>query len=208
MSKSANGTDVFDQLIEESFNTRTPTTTDTPPVATDPDMSESTASGNPGRRWPIRIAALLISAIFVAASSTAGYLGWQTKRHNDIESAARDALAAAEHYAVVLTSVDATDIDGNFRQVLDGSTGEFKDMYTQASAQLRQVLIDNKASSKGTVVDAAVKSAGIAKVDVLLFIDQSISNVVNTHPRLDRSRIGMTMELVDHRWLASKIVIS
>ena len=75
------------------------------------------------------------------------------------------------------------------------------------AAQLRQVLIDNKAMSKGTVVDAAIKSATTTKVDVLLFIDQSISNVVNPQPRIDRSRVAMTMELVDNRWLASKVDI-
>jgi Mce-associated membrane protein len=137
----------------------------------------------------------------------AGYLGWQLKQHNDTAAAGRAALAVAQSYAVTLTSVDTNNIDQNFNQVLNGATGEFKDMYSQSAAQLRQVLIDNKAMSKGTVVDAAIKSATKTKVEVLLFIDQSISNVVNPQPRIDRSRVAMTMELIDNHWLASKVDI-
>ena len=48
-------------------------------------------------------------------------------------------------YAQVLTSIDANNVDQNFAQVLDGATGEFKDMYSKSSDQLRQLLIDNKA---------------------------------------------------------------
>ncbi|MDT5017956.1 MAG: Mce-associated rane protein, partial [Mycobacterium sp.] len=49
-----------------------------------------------------------------------------------------------------------TNVDQNFTQVLDGATGEFKDVYSQSASQLRQVLIDNKAMSKGIVVDSAI----------------------------------------------------
>jgi Mce-associated membrane protein len=78
-------------------------------------------------------------------------------------------------------------------------------MYSQSASQLRQVLIDNKAISKGIVVDSAIKSATKTKVEVLLFIDQSISNIVNPQPRIDRSRVAITMELIDNHWLASKV---
>jgi Mce-associated membrane protein len=143
----------------------------------------------------------------VAALGLSAFLGWQLKQQHDTAAAGSAALAAARSYAVTLTSVDTKNIDQNFAQVLDGATGEFKDMYSQSATQLRQVLIDNKAVSHGTVVDAAVKSATKTKVEVLLFVDQSISNVVNPEPRIDRNRVEMTMELIDKRWLASKIDI-
>jgi Mce-associated membrane protein len=159
------------------------------------------------RRLLRRVAAAATALVFVAALMVAAYLGWQLKQRNDTAAAGRAALAVAQSYAVTLTSVDTNNIDQNFNQVLNGATGEFKDMYSQSAAQLRQVLIDNKAMSKGTVVDAAIKSATKTKVEVLLFIDQSISNVVNPQPRIDRSRVAMTMELIDNHWLASKVDI-
>jgi Mce-associated membrane protein len=42
-------------------------------------------------------------------------------------------------------------------------------------------------------------------VEVLLFVDQSITNAVRSEPRLDRNRIQMTMERIDERWLASRV---
>jgi Mce-associated membrane protein len=158
-----------------------------------------------GKRWLRHTLTALTIAIFVAALGSSGYFWWQDQQQKDIDSASRAALSSAERFAVTLTSIDTNGVDQNFAQVIDGSTGEFKDMYSQSASQLRQVLIDNKAMSKGTVIDSAVKSGSKTKVDVVLFVDQWITNVASPKPRLDRSRVAMTMELVDGRWLASKV---
>ncbi|MGV9747936.1 hypothetical protein ACWDTG_23950 [Rhodococcus zopfii] len=113
----------------------------------------------------------------------------------------------ARQYAVVLTSVSSDDLDANFDAVLDGATGQFKDMYAQSSEQLRQLLVDNKATAEGVVIETGVKSATTTKVEVLLFVDQTVTNTVSPEPRLDRSRVVMTMELVDGRGLASDVVL-
>lgn len=233
--KRTNAKDVFDRLREQDGppDTETPpddieiadnTTeldTDEPIDSLDDDADDSENSDDSEnaddgadedasvpsrlRRWLRRILAAAAGVVFVAALGLSGFLAWQLKQQHDTAAAGRAALATAQRYAVVLTSIDTNNIDQNFTQVLDGATGEFKDMYSQSATQLRQVLIDNKAVSKGIVVDSAIKSATKTKVEVLLFIDQSISNVVNPQPRIDRSRVTITMELVDNRWLASKV---
>jgi Mce-associated membrane protein len=156
-------------------------------------------------RWLRYTLTAVTILIFVAALGSSGYFGWQYKQQQDIDSASRAALSSAQRFAVTLTSIDNNGVDQNFTQVVDGSTGEFKDMYSQSASQLRQVLIDNKAMSKGTIIDSAVKSGSKTKVDVVLFVDQWITNVASPQPRLDRSRVAMTMELIDGRWLASKV---
>ncbi|MBB5163653.1 Mce protein [Mycobacterium sp. AZCC_0083] len=171
------------------------------------DDAHETPAVSRSRRLLRRGIVVAAGILFVAALGMSGFLGWQLKQEHDTAAAGRAALAVAQSYAVTLTSVDTKDIDHNFAQVLDGATGEFKDMYSQSATQLRQVLIDNKAVSHGTVVDAAIKSTTKTKVEVLLFVDQSISNVVNPEPRIDRNRVEMTMELIDNRWLASKLDI-
>ncbi|WP_061504107.1 hypothetical protein [Mycobacterium avium] len=160
---------------------------------------------SPRKRWLHYTLTGVTILIFVAALGLSGYLGWQDKQQKDIDNAGRAALSSAQRFAVTLTSIDTSSVDQNFTQVVDGSTGEFKDMYSQSASQLRQVLIDNKAMSKGTIIDSAVKSASKTKVDVVLFVDQWITNVASPQPRLDRSRVAMTMELVNGRWLASKV---
>ncbi|MEV0358270.1 hypothetical protein AB0H71_19700 [Nocardia sp. NPDC050697] len=163
-----------------------------------------------GEQW-LRIArkaALPVTALIAIAAITAAIVfGVQLRDERDVDAAAAAALEAAKTYAVTLTSVDSNNLDAGFTAVLDGSTGEFRDMYTRSSGQLRQLLLENKATGKGTVLDAAVKSATETEVDVLLFIDQTVTNAASADPRVDRSRVEMTMQLVDGRWLASRVYL-
>lgn len=166
----------------------------------EPESSDTTSRGR--RRWAL-VGAV---AVVVAASLVlSGFLGWQLWQTKQVTQAGQQAQDAAVNYAQVLTSIDSNKVDENFNQVLAGATGEFKDMYSQSSMQLRQLLIDNKATAHGVVVQSAVQSASKDKVVVLLFVDQSVANSTVPDPRIDRSRIKMTMEKVDGQWRASKV---
>ena len=157
------------------------------------------------RRWPRLVRRGLLWALIVGLLGASGFLGWQVWQQREIAAASRDAQAAAVHYAQVLTSIDSNNVDQNFADVLNGATGEFKDMYSQSSAQLRQLLVDNKATARGVVIDSAVKSASKDQVVVLMFVDQTVANKAAPDPRIDRSRVKMTMDKVDGAWLASKV---
>jgi Mce-associated membrane protein len=213
--KRTNDKDVFEQIVEHDD----PPAVEDTQACTDPvDVDTSEVAANdagdavihiapPSRRkrWLSYTLTAVTILIVIAALGSSGYFGWQYKQQRDIDSASLAALSSAERFAVTLTSIDTNGVDQNFAHVIDGSTGEFKDMYSQSASQLRQVLIDNKAMSKGTIIDSAVKSRSKTKVDVVLFVDQWITNVASPQPRLDRSRVAMTMELVDGRWLASTV---
>jgi len=153
------------------------------------------------RRWVLPAAAGVSAALLAAT----GALGWQVWQQHQIKSASLEAQRAAVSYAQVLTSIDSNRVDENFKDVLDGATGEFKDMYSQSSVELLQLLIENKATAHGAVVDSAVQEASKNKAVVLLFVDQSVSNSKLPDPRIDRSRMKMTLEKVDGRWRASKV---
>lgn len=165
--------------------------------------NESTEFGARRRRvTPIR---WLAAVVLVVALTAAGYGGWLLYQRHENEVAARQALAAAEKYVVTLTTIDSDAIDKNIADILDGSTGEFNDTYAKSSGQHRQLIVDNKVTARGQVVESAVKSVTTNKVQVLLMVDQSVSNLDNPEPRIDRSRIKMTMQKVDGRWLVSKV---
>ncbi len=145
------------------------------------------------------------AVVLVAVLAASGYAGWLLFEQHQKDVAAAEALDAAEKFTLVLTTINPHAIDQNITEVRDGSTGEFKNLYEQSSAQLRQVLIDNKATAHGVVIESAVKSASKDRVEVVLFVDQAVSNAAAPAPQLDRSRVVMTMEKVDGRWLASKV---
>ena len=170
--------------------------------AAEPESESSDTTSRGRRRWALVGAVAVVVAASLALS---GFLGWQLWQTKQVTQAGQQAQDAAVNYAQVLTSIDSNKVDENFNQVLAGATGEFKDMYSQSSMQLRQLLIDNKATAHGVVVQSAVQSASKDKVVVLLFVDQSVANSTVPDPRIDRSRIKMTMEKVDGQWRASKV---
>ena len=163
---------------------------------------EEVAKERRPRRWLWRG---LLAAVIVALLGVSGFLGWQVWQQHQVDAAAHDAQETAVRYAQVLTSIDSNNVDQNFAEVLNGATGEFKDMYSQSSAQLRQLLVDNKATARGIVIDSAVKSASKNQVVVLMFVDQTVANKTAPDPRIDRSRVKMTMDKVDGVWRASKV---
>jgi Mce-associated membrane protein len=158
---------------------------------------------NRGR--PTRIRGLAAAAL-VGVLACAGYEGWLLFQQHRTNVAAQQALAAAEKYAVTLTSIDSATLDKHVAEVLDGSTGEFNDNYAKTtSGQHSQRVVNNKVKTHGKVVESAVKSAATNKVQVLLMVDQSVSSLATPEPQIDRSRIKMTMQKVDGRWLVSKV---
>ncbi|MDO3638534.1 YfgM family protein [Mycolicibacterium arseniciresistens] len=177
----------------------------------DPDDSSTTCPTvdeeveAPERHWRKKLLAGAAAAVVVASLAGCGYLGWTVWQDRATTRAGEQAREAAVAYAQVLTSIDANKVDENFDQVLGGATGEFKDMYSQSSMQLRQLLIDNKATAHGVVLESAVQSQSKDRVVVLLFVDQSVTNTSMPDPRIDRSRIKMTMEHVDGAWRTGKV---
>lgn len=176
----------------------------------DEDVTDESGKDTDGRSWRRvftirRIAVGALAVVAIAAIVVAAILGWKLNEQNNIDAAADEARAAAEQYAVTLTSVSSDSLDQNFAAVLDGATGEFKDMYSQSSGQLRDLLVENKANAQGTVIDSGIKSATTSKVEVMLFVDQSVTNTATPDARIDRSRVLMTMEKIDGRWLAAKV---
>ncbi len=170
-------------------------------VADDPVLATADPPRD-SRRW-VLIGALAGGLGVLLAGI--GILGWQVFAQHQLKAASEEAQRAAVSYAQVLTSIDSNKVDENFQQVMDGATGQFKDMYSQSSKELRQLLIENKATATGAVIDSAVQEASRTKATVLLFVDQSVANTKIPDSRIDRMRMKMTLEKVDGRWRASKI---
>lgn len=209
--------DVFDEAVDgddvdsakdtattEPEETSEDSADDVPDEEKTPEEKPADTVNKPDRRRRI-VFGVATGMVIAALVGCGGFLGWQLWQTKQVIAAGNQARDAAVTYAQVLTSIDSDKVDENFDQVLSGATGEFRDMYSQSSMQLRQLLIENKATAHGVVVESAVQSATKDKVVVLLFVDQSVQNTAVPDPRIDRSRIKMTMEKVDGQWKASKV---
>jgi Mce-associated membrane protein len=163
--------------------------------------SRAAAQARPGRpafRW-------LAAAAMVAMLAVIGFGGQLLYQEHQSNVAGRQALEAAQRYIVKLTNIDADTIEGKSADILDGATGEFKDRYGKGGRQLHQVLSDNRAVARGTVVESWVKTATPSKAVILMFIDQAVRVHNSPIPTIERSRVKMVMSKVNGRWLASKV---
>lgn len=194
--------------VEKDAATTTSEATEAEPEVAAADDVVSESDGAPGNSWrrrlPRPLTAVLI-VLLVVAVVFAVVFGWKLENRNDRSDAGRAALTAAQNYAVALTSIDSSHLDPDFATVLNGATGEFKDMYSKSADQLKPMLLQAKSVSKGHVVAASVQSASESEAVIMLFVDAEITNVTNPQPRIDRNRILMTMQKVDNHWLASKV---
>lgn len=157
------------------------------------------------RRVRARPRTIAVAAVLVLALAIAVTFGVMLRNRVATDRAGAEALATARAYAATVTSYDYQNLDRNFADVLDGATGEFKDQYGGASQSLRKLISDAKATSKGTVLAAGVQEASPEQVQVLVFVDQTITNSAAPTPRLDRNRVLMTLTPHDGRWLVDRL---
>ncbi|OHV05073.1 hypothetical protein [Mycobacterium talmoniae] len=191
--------------------------------------------GAPGsRRWIRAATRGTVVVVFVAALAGAGYEGWLLFQQHRKQAAAYQALDAAQQFATNFTNADPNTIDQAISAITEGTTGEFKDRYVRSISQLRAMLIENKVTTRGTVVRSAIESATSNRVQVLLFVKESFTSAAvpeappgppaqppgappgplgspappGSPAETPTEVVGMevTVEKVDGRWLVSKVV--
>ncbi|WP_225396733.1 Mce protein [[Mycobacterium] zoologicum] len=145
----------------------------------------------------------------IAVLSGAGYQGWLLHQHYRSGVAAREALDAGTQYAEILTTANPGTIDRQITRILDGSTGKFHDRYAKQSSDLRALLLANQVTTRGSVVNSAVKSADARSATVLLFVQQTFSSAkvkgAPGDPPADVTPMAITLQKVGGRWLASDV---
>jgi len=124
---------------------------------------------------------------------------------DDADGERTEVIAIAETYALNLTSYDYSRLDQDFARVLDTATGEFKDQYQVAKESLREAIVKFKGKATGQVLARAVLSLDGKNAEVILFVDQTVTNSNTAQPRIDRLRMRMGLEKQSGRWLINKL---
>lgn len=121
-------------------------------------------------------------------------------------SARDEALRAARQEALNLTSVDATDLDGDLRRVQEGATGDFAKDFTAQSTNLRKVLQDNAVQSVGEIKDAGVVALGDHNATVIVIANSTVKNkaLPTGTPRTYRMRLELSKG-GDGQWRTAKL---
>jgi Mce-associated membrane protein len=150
----------------------------------------------------VGVAVATVLVVAVVAAVTFGVL---LAHRSAADRAGTEALATARAYAVTATSYGYQHLDKDLAAMLDGATGDYKNEYASATNPLRQLVIQAKVTSAGTVVAAGIQSQRTDEVVVVVLVDQSITNVTSPQPRTEYSRMIMILVPSGGRWLVSKL---
>ncbi|MCX2730481.1 VirB8/TrbF family protein [Saccharopolyspora sp. NFXS83] len=185
-----------------------------PAVAEDPPgtaggASESAVEGDAGgqarlralRRPPVLAAALAILLLLGGLT----YTGVQLREAAVRDTARAEALAAGERYALALTTYDHQNLRDDFGSVSENASPEFARQYKEVSDGLTQLIQQYQATSKGEVRGAGAVRAEPDRAVLVLFVDQTITNTNSPEPRVDRTRMQLTLVHPDGKWLIDDV---
>ncbi len=105
------------------------------------------------------------------------------------ETARQDAILLAED----LATYDYRDLRGNFRHVAARATVRFAGQLRTLTEELGPELQQTRAVATATARSAGVVRADTAKAVVMVFVDQTVTNTKAPEPRIERSRMELTL---------------
>jgi Mce-associated membrane protein len=157
----------------------------------------------------VTIAALLTVLVVVLLAVVTVRLSNQTAHNRTAARAAYLAgpsALAAEAAAVRETraalSYNYKTLPANFATAEAGLTPRFRANYlSTTAASVTPLARKYHAISTATVTAGGVSQSGPTAATVLLFVDQTVENSRLAHPRLDQSRIKVSMLKLNGRWV-------
>ncbi|WP_234791390.1 hypothetical protein [Mycolicibacterium fortuitum] len=147
-------------------------------------------------RWRPKLAtvlvavAILLSGVLLAAS---GYMLWFHRQTDHEQQRRAEFAAAASQAAVTLMSIDSATAQDNVRQIIDNSTGQFKDDIQSSAEDLVKAAQDSKATTKATVRASAVQSMDTDSAVVLVSSATTVSNSAGANQQPRNWRLSLTM---------------
>ncbi|QGN48295.1 hypothetical protein ACN26Y_19690 [Micromonospora sp. WMMD558] len=151
----------------------------------------------------------LVPALAVAIALAAGTaaVGWQRDRAGTrTDTAARQALAVAPAAAKAIFSYDHRTFDESVANGRGFVTGPFADEYARTTAALQQTAVKQQAVVLAEVSSAGVVTAGPARVELLVYLNQYRRNVTTAGEKVDQNRVVLTLVPVDGEWKVSAAV--
>lgn len=146
------------------------------------------------------------AAILAVLIAVVAVMLGQVQAQASDEGAGQDALKAANDSVGKVLGYSHNTIDDDVANARTLLTGKFAEDY----GQLTQSLIvptakRDEITSEVRVVSSSVVSAASDKVTALLFVNQTARSKALAQPKVDGSRVRLTLEKVDDRWLISEL---
>ena len=166
----------------------------------------------------------IILAVLLAGATVAGIVAvgivradakTQLERADDLqrkldeaapgEQERTEVLAAARANVGVLFTYDYRKLDDYAAAAQKVTTERFGAEFAKTVAAIRPQQLSQQAVAKAEVKDAAVKDATAATAHVLLFVDTTTTTKGASAPSIQRTRVQLTLQSEDGRWLTDDV---
>lgn len=175
-------------------------------LAVGPALSGEAEPADPAlRRWLRQIAVLTVVLLLVLA----GVLALVVRKHSDDEMQAgrTAALAAAEHFVMLLTDLSSEGDQSKLDALLSLSTGNFRRTYGGLAPVWHETFKIGNVRSQGSIVAIGVQRYDETSVDILASVQAQISDIKVPAGESRKYRVGITMKREGDQWLASDVGI-
>jgi Mce-associated membrane protein len=156
-----------------------------------------------GMRWARVVAYGLLPGLALVLAMGAGYLKWGNSSVRDSQVAASESVRVATEATVAMLSYRPDTVEKELGAARDQLTGELRDSYTSLT---HDVVIpgskQKQISAVAAVPAAASVSASQNHAVALVFVDQTVT-VGSDPPTNTASRVRVTLDKVDGRWLVA-----
>lgn len=165
----------------------------------EPEAGQDRRDTSARRRFLIIEAISLVVILGLAAALIVSQM--QLSNQNALNADRASAVAAAKTYANDVATYSYLHLKRDFGRVESESTPSFRRSFIRSSGSLSKVLVQYKAKASAKVLAAGVSSITPSKAVVLLFVNQTVANSTQQGVSTDDSRIEVTLERSDGRWL-------
>jgi len=135
-----------------------------------------------------------------------GLLGWQRHLHNQAEEARQQATEAATAAVPDVLSYNYRTIDDDLARAKTHLTGDFARQFGQLTSQIvAPQAVQGQITTRAEIAATSVVEADRNRVVELLFVNQTTQGLNLPQPRVDGSRLVLTMEKVNNQWLIQNL---
>ena len=152
--------------------------------------------------------AACLAVVAIAASTLTALAAVRISHRHEIDQARRNAVAAATSGLATVLSYDYRHLTSDFADAEALLTPSFRAKYVKTTAAGVEPLAAKYRATSTAVVSPGAAGAISVSTDravVLVFVAQTVTNSQLAAPRLDRSRINVSLVRSGSRWLISDL---
>ncbi|MBX8690681.1 hypothetical protein GO011_24890 [Mycobacterium sp. 20091114027_K0903767] len=145
--------------------------------------------------WKV-LASCLTLIVIAGLLAASGWMIWHHRQAQHREQLTAEYTAAARQTVVTLMSLDFNHAQDAVKNILDNSTGEFREDFEAQSKDFVKLAQDAKVVTEANVTGAAVDSMSDDKAVVLVAVNTKVTNTTgaNQQPRPWRVAVNMVRE--------------